>query len=210
MEKMDYKKQYKDMYLPKTDPMTIDVPSMNFIMVTGKGNPNEENGEYSKAVELLYALSFTIKMSKQGKAKPPGYFEYVVPPLEGLWWTEDKKERFRYPDKDKFCWISMIRQPEFVTRDIFLWACDEVMRKKQLDTGAARFETWKEGLCVQCMHIGPFDEEPETILKLEQYILGQNLKNDINDNHRHHEIYLSDPRKCNIARMKTVIRIPVR
>ncbi len=210
MEKMDYKKEYKNLYLPKTDPMTIDVPSMNFIMVSGKGNPNEENGEYSKSVELLYALSFTIKMSKMGKAKPPGYFEYVVPPLEGLWWMEDGKEEINYLEKDNFCWISMIRQPEFVTREVFLWACEEIKRKKQLDTGAARFEALKEGLCVQCMHIGPFHDEPETILKMEQYMIALNLKNDINNLRRHHEIYLSDPRKCHVSRMKTVIRIPVR
>lgn len=210
MDKMDYKKQYKDLYSPKTTPMIIDVPSMSFILVDGKGNPNQVDGEYSHAVELLYALSYAIKMSKMGTNTPNGYFKYVVPPLEGFWWLSNKNE-FDFQQKEKFCWTSMIRQPEFVTNEVFQWACDEVKRKKpHLKIEKARFETIEEGLCVQCMHIGSFDNEPITISKINQFIDENNLLNDISEKRRHHEIYLGDPRKCDMNRMKTVLRHPVR
>lgn len=212
--KLDYKKEFKDLYMPKKKPSLIDVPAMNFIMIDGKGDPNEENGEYSKAIELLYALSYTIKMSKNGQKKIEGYFEYVVPPLEGLWWCDDCKIEFF--DKSKFHWTSMIRQPEFVTDEVFKWACSEVSKKKpQLDVSKARFQVLKEGLCVQMMHIGPFDNEPETVNEIEAYIKNNNLRNAIsivseNGNiRRHHEIYLSDPRKIDKQKIKTVLRIPV-
>ena len=165
-DKLDYKKVYKNLYLPKCEPNLIDVPSMNFIMVEGKGNPNAEGGEYQLAVELLYGLSYTIKMSKMGKFIPTGYFEYVVPPLEGLWWMSDNTMDFSV--KDKYCWISMIRQPEFVTDEVFQWACCEVIKKKPLlDVSKAKLETFREGLCVQMMHIGPYDDEPKTITMIE-------------------------------------------
>ena len=215
MNKLDYKKEFKDLYLPKTQPMEIIVPKMNFIMVDGKGNPNDEDGEYKKAVELLYALSYTIKMSKDIKKELANYFDYVVPPLEGLWWLEN--DDMDFSKKHKYIWTSMIRQPEFVTKEVFELACNEVKNKKpHIDINKARFEVFDEGLCVQCMHIGPFDNEKLTVEKIDKYIIENNLINDISGINedgkvrRHHEIYLSDPRKCSIERMKTVIRHPVR
>lgn len=214
MEKLDYKKEYKDLYLPKASPMLIKVPSMKFIMIKGKGNPNSESGEYQEALSLLYALSFTIKMSKLGTHSIEGYFEYVVPPLEGLWWNEGSKT-VNYDEKEKFEWISMIRQPEFVTKEVFEWACKEVKTKKGLDVSKAEFMELEEGLCVQMMHKGSYDEEPKTIAAIEEYIQTNQLKNDIGSKlengmiRRHHEIYLSDPRKSKVENLKTVIRIPV-
>lgn len=215
MEKIDYKKKYKDLYLPKTNPVEILVPEMRFIMVDGKGNPNEEDGEYKKAVEILYALSYTIKMNKDIKNELDDYFDYVVPPLEGLWWLKD--DDMDFSKKEKYLWTSMIRQPEFVTKEIFEFACNEVKRKKpNLDVSKARFEVFNEGLCVQCMHMGPFDKEYITTEKIDKYIEENNLIDDICGINkeglirRHHEIYLSDPRRVNIERMKTVIRHPVR
>lgn len=207
MEKVDYKKEYKDLYLPKTTPSIIKVPKMKFIIVEGKGNPNEENGEYKQAISLLYGISFTIKMSKMGKNKINGYFEYVVPPLEGLWWQEDSKE-IDYNHKEKFKWISMIRQPEFVTKEVFEWACYELKNKKQLDTSKIKFIEYEEGLCVQVMHRGSYDNEPETLKNINEFIKQNDLKSDIGIR-KHHEIYLSDPRKALEKNLKTVIRIPV-
>ncbi len=209
-DKIDYKKEYKYLYMPKQKPAVIEVPEISFIMIDGVGNPNDEDGEYSKAVGLLYALSYTIKMSKMSSDKPDGYFEYVVPPLEGLWWLADGRPGVDYNHKDKFCWISMIRQPEFVTQEVFEWACREVQKKKGLDTSNARLEIFKEGLCVQSMHVGPFDDEPITIAKIDAYIEEQGLINDVGENRRHHEIYLGDPRKVDVSKMKTVIRVPVK
>lgn len=214
MEKLDYKKEYKDLYMPKTKPMIIDVPNMKFIMVEGTGNPNSENGEYQEALQLLYGVSFTIKMSKMGENKIDGYFEYVVPPLEGFWW-QDGVQGIDYNHKENFKWISMIRQPEFVTEEVVKWAIEEVKSKKGLDVSKAKFKEFKEGLCVQIMHKGSYDNEPETIKKIEEYIESNHLKNDIggmlrNDMiRRHHEIYLSDPRRTAVENLKTVIRIPV-
>lgn len=214
MEKLDYKKEYKDLYLPKTKPMLVDVPNIKFIMVQGKGNPNNKNGEYQEALQLLYALSFTIKMSKMGQNKIEGYFEYVVPPLEGLWWNKEN-ENIDYSNKENFEWISMIRQPEFVTENVFKWACKEIKDKKGIDTSKAKIMELKEGLCVQIMHKGSYDEEPKTIEKIEEYIKNNKLKSDIGSIlsngiiRRHHEIYLSDPRKSKPENLRTVIRIPV-
>lgn len=214
MEKLDYKKEYKDLYLPKTEPMLIEVPNMKFIMVEGTGNPNSESGEYQEAMKILYGLSFTIKMSKMGENKIDRYFEYVVPPLEGLWWQEGIKE-IDYFHKETFKWISMIRQPEFVTKEVFEWACKELTKKKGTNCTKAVFKEFKEGLCVQTMHIGSYDDEPATIYKIEEYIKSHNLKNDIGRVlgngmiRRHHEIYLSDPRRVEKSKLKTVIRIPV-
>lgn len=208
MEKLDYKKEYKDLYLPKTKPMLIDVPNMKFIIVQGKGNPNDQEGEYQEALQLLYALSFTIKMSKMGSHKIEGYFDYVVPPLEGLWWNEGN-EKVDYNHKEKFEWISMIRQPEFVTEEVFKWACQEAEKKKGINASKAKLIELKEGLCVQIMHKGSYDEEPKTIVELEKYIENNQLKNDIGRIRKHHEIYLSDPRKSKVENLKTVIRIPV-
>lgn len=214
MEKLDYKKEYKDLYLPKAVPELINVPNMKFIWVVGKGNPNSENGEYQEALQLLYALSFTIKMSKMGTHKIEGYFDYVVPPLEGFWWNEGEKN-VDYENKEQFMWISLIRQPEFVTEEVFDWACKEVKSKKGLIIEKAEFGKIKEGLCVQMMHIGSYDNEPKTLEKIQKYIENNGLKNDIGsiENElvrRHHEIYLSDPRRTKPENLKTVIRIPVK
>jgi hypothetical protein len=213
-EKIDYKKKYKDLYLPKQKPMVVDVPAMTFIMVNGSGNPNNEDGEYQRAVELLYGLAYTIKMSKRNGYEPEGYFDYVVPPLEGLWWLEDDNMDFTL--KDKYLWTSMIRQPEFVTKEVFEWACEELKRKKtKIDTSKAYLENFSEGLCVQIMHIGQFDDEPKSVKLIESYLSENNLKDTISSAypdgriHRHHEIYLSDPRKTAPEKLKTVLRHPV-
>lgn len=205
----DFKKEYKEFYLPKSKPEIVDVPPMNFIAVRGKGNPNEEDGEYKQAVGLLYAIAYTIKMSYKGDRKIDGYFEYVVPPLEGFWW-QDGIDGIDYSDKSTFNWISVIRLPDFVSIRDFEWAKTEVERKKKLDCKKAEYLTIHEGLCVQIMHIGPFDNEPETVAVMDSYIKENGYENDFSDERLHHEIYLSDPRKANPEKLKTVIRHPVR
>lgn len=218
-DKLDYKKEYKDLYLPKKTPSIIDVPPLPFIMVDGAGDPNDEDGEYSSAINALYTLSFTIKMSKMGSSRLEGYFEYVVPPLEGLWWLED----FAFTgepikNKNEFYWISMIRQPEFVTAEVFAWAQEEATRKKpEVDISKARFEIFNEGLCAQIMHRGSYDDEPESIAKLSEFIHTQGYTDTISDQMdayplvpRHHEIYLGDPRRTKPENLRTVIRHPVR
>ena len=207
-ETMDYKKKYKDLYFPKNEPVIIKVPEIVFVAVDGKGNPNETDGEYKKALEILYGIQYTIKMSKKGTSIPSGYFDYVVPPLEGLWWTLEKEIDFK--NKSKFNWVSMIRLPEYVNKDVFKWACEEAAKKKKINTEKAYLYKLNEGLCLQCMHIGPYDDEPKTIKLLNGFIDNNNLVNDINDKRRHHEIYLSDPRKGDPKKMKTVLRIPVK
>jgi hypothetical protein len=205
----DYKKEFKDLYLPKNKPVVIDVPEMHFAAVEGKGNPNEKEGEYQKALRVLYGIQYTIKMSKMGSHKIKDYFDYVVPPLEGFWWL-DNDERILIKDKSKYNWISVIRLPEFVSNDVFKWACDEVAKKKNIETKNARYLKVNEGMCVQCMHIGSYDEEPKTLKLIEEFAEANYLKIDINDKRRHHEIYLSDPRKTEITKIKTVLRIPVK
>ena len=205
---IDYKKEYKDLYLPKTVPSIIDVPEIVFAAVDGKGNPNETDGEYKAALEVLYGIQYTIKMSKKRTSVPNGYFDYVVPPLEGLWWTADNK--FDMKSKSKFSWVSMIRLPEYVHKDIFKWACDEVSKKKKIDTEKAYLFKLKEGLCVHCMHIGPYENEPITLGLIDEYINRNNLKKDITEKRRHHELYLSDPRKTALENIKTILRIPVK
>ncbi|WP_066685324.1 GyrI-like domain-containing protein [Christensenella intestinihominis] len=205
-DKLDYKKEYKDLYLPKAKPMLVDVPPINFIMVDGKGAPG--GAEYQGAVGALYALTFTIKMSKMGGMQPEGYFEYVVPPLEGLWYGSE--EGFDLERRDEWRWISMIRQPEFVTPDVFGWAVEECRRKKpDVDVSKARLETFREGLCVQMMHIGPYSGEAETIKKLHRYIGENGLENMTGNERKHHEIYLGDPRRTAPERLRTVLRLPV-
>lgn len=205
----DFKKEYKEFYLPKSKPEIVDVPPMNFIAVRGKGNPNEEDGEYKQAVGLLYAIAYTIKMSYKGNRKIDGYFEYVVPPLEGFWW-QDGIDGIDYSNKSTFNWISVIRLPDFVSIRDFEWAKTEVERKKKLDCKKAEYLTVHEGLCVQIMHIGPFNNEPETVAVMDSYIKENGYENDFSDERLHHEIYLSDPRKANPEKLKTVIRHPVR
>ena len=205
----DFKKEYKEFYLPKSKPEIVDVPPMNFIAVRGKGNPNEEDGEYKQAVGLLYAIAYTIKMSYKGNRKIDGYFEYVVPPLEGFWW-QDGIDGIDYSNKSTFNWISVIRLPDFVSIRDFEWAKTEVERKKKLDCKKAEYLTVHEGLCVQIMHIGPFNNEPETVAVMDSYIKENGYENDFSDERLHHEIYISDPRKANPEKLKTVIRHPVR
>ncbi len=206
-QKFDYKKEYKDLYLPKAKPMLIKVPSINFIMVDGIGDPNN-NPSFEKAVELLYGLSFTIKMSKMKGNQPEGYFDYVVPPLEGLWWIDGGV--FSFEERNNWKWTVMIRQPEFVSEGVYKWACNELERKKpELETERARFEAFEEGLCVQMMHVGPYSTEPETMKEINDFLRQNRLSDRLGSGGKHHEIYLSDPKKSNPETMKTVLRHPV-
>lgn len=205
----DYKKEYKEFYLPPKKPGIIDVPKMNYIAVKGKGNPNEPNGEYKKAINLLYGISFTIKMSYKGSHRIEGYFPYVVPPLEGLWW-QDGMTGIDYSHKENFRWISMIRLPEFVTKEEFNWAVREAGEKKQTDFSRAEFFTYHEGLCVQCMHIGNYDEEPATLRKMDDFLSKSGYQPDFSGERLHHEIYLSDPRRTTPEKLKTIIRHPIK
>lgn len=210
MEKIDFKKKDKELYQPKTDPGVVDVPAMTFIQVAGHGNPNDPEGEYHQAVETLYALSYAIKMSPKSGPAPQGYYEYVVPPLEGMWWQEGI-QGVDLKNKDSFSWIAMIRQPDFVNKEVFSAAALKVgLKKPLLNATNARLTVVNEGLCVQCMHIGSYDDEPATVAKMNSYIAEHDLLCDLSDTRRHHEIYLSDPRKTEAARLKTIIRHPVR
>lgn len=205
----DYKKEYKEFYLPPKQPGIVEIPKMNFLAVRGKGDPNEENGEYKRAMELLYGIAYTIKMSYKGEHIIKGFFEYVVPPLEGLWWQEGI-HGVDYSRKDLFQWISLIRLPDFVKESDFEWALEEAARKKKTDFSRVEFFSYDEGLCVQCMHLGSYDDEPATIRQMETYVQEYGYAIDITDKRHHHEIYLSDPRKTEATKLKTVIRHPVR
>ena len=205
----DFKKEYKEFYLPKNRPEFVDVPTMNYIAVRGKGNPNEEGGAYQQAIGILYAIAYTIKMSYKGKHKIDGFFEYVVPPLEGFWWQEGI-DGVDYSNKELFNWISIIRLPDFVSKEDFDWAKEEATRKKKKDCSLAKYLSVKEGLCVQIMHIGAFDDEPATVAIMNEYLEQQGYENDISDIRLHHEIYLSDARKVEPAKCKTVIRHPIK
>lgn len=205
----DYKKEYKEFYMPGGKPQIVEIPPMNYIAVRGQGNPNEENGEYKQAIGLLYAIAFTIKMSSKAGYKIEGYFDYVVPPLEGFWWLAGADE-IDFSKKEKYQWLSVIRLPDFVSRKDFEWAVKEVERKKKMDCSKAEFITVCEGLCLQVMHIGPFDDEAATIALMDDFLEKSGYDKDITDERRHHEIYLSDPRKVAPERCKTVIRHPIR
>ena len=205
----DFKKEYKEFYMPKGKPEIVTVPKMNYIAVRGKGNPNEEDGEYKKSIELLYGIAYTIKMSKKGDHKIEGYFDYVVPPLEGFWWQENA-DGIDYCHKENFQWISVIRLPDFVTKADFDWAIEEATRKKKMDFSKVEFLEIEEGLCVQCMHSGSYDDEPATVAAMDKFIADNGYENDISDTRRHHEIYLSDARKVAPEKLKTVIRHPIR
>ncbi|MBQ2937363.1 MAG: GyrI-like domain-containing protein [Clostridia bacterium] len=205
----DYKKEYKEFYMPKNKPSIVEVPKMNYIAVRGKGNPNDENSEYKDSIGLLYAIVFTIKMSYKGTHKIDGYFEYVVPPLEGFWWQEGNKNGIDYKHKDKFNFISIIRLPDFVTKEDFDWAIGEATNKKKQDFSKVEFLSYNEGICVQCMHIGSYDNEPETINLMHEYMIENGYELDITGSRFHHEIYLSDPRRCDVSKLKTLIRHPI-
>lgn len=205
----DYKKEYKEFYMPKSKPSIVKIPKMNYIAVRGKGDPNEENGDYKKTIGLLYTIAYTIKMSYKGTYKIDGFFEYVVPPLEGFWWQEGIRG-MDYNRKEDLCFISIIRLPDFVKKEDFDWAIEEATRKKKQDFSRVEFFTYDEGVCVQCMHIGSYDNEPVTVEAMHVYAYEQGYEVDITDTRYHHEIYLSDPRKCDISRLKTVIRHPIK
>ena len=195
--------------MPKGKPEIVTVPKMNYIAVRGKGNPNEDDGDYKKSIELLYGIAYTIKMSKKGDHKIEGYFDYVVPPLEGFWW-QDNVDGIDYSHKENFQWISVIRLPDFVTKADFDWAVDEATRKKKMDFSKVEFLEIEEGLCVQCMHSGSYDSEPATVAAMDKFIADNGYENDISDTRRHHEIYLSDARKVAPEKLKTVIRHPIK
>lgn len=205
----DFKKEYKEFYMPKNKPGIVSVPGMNYIAVRGQGDPNVEDGEYKQAIELLYGIAYTIKMSKKSDHQIEGYFDYVVPPLEGFWWQEGI-DGVDYAHKENFQWISVIRLPDFVTREDLGWAVKEAERKKKTDFSKVEFLTYDEGLCVQCMHIGPYDDEPATVELMHAFMEEQGYVLDINDRRLHHEIYLSDARKVAPEKLKTVIRHPIR
>ena len=205
----DFKKEYKEFYMPKNKPSIVEIPRMNYIAVRGTGNPNEVNGDYQNTIGLLYGVAYTIKMSYKGTYKIDGFFEYVVPPLEGFWWQENV-EGVDYSDKSSFNWISVIRLPDFVKKEDFDWAVQEASRKKKLDCSPAEYLTINEGLCVQIMHIGEYDNEPASVAVMDEYISAKGYENNFNDSRLHHEIYLSDPRKTEPARWKTVIRHPIK
>ena len=205
----DFKKEYKEFYMSKSVPEIVTVPKANYIAVRGMGDPNQEGGAYQSAVSILYAVAYTLKMSYKTDYRIEGFFEYVVPPLEGFWWQEGV-DGIDYGDKSTFHWISVIRLPEFVTKKDFDWAVEEAARKKKLDCSLAEFLTIEEGLCVQIMHIGSFDNEPSTVALMDQYIAENGYANDMNETRLHHEIYLSDARKAAPEKWKTIIRHPIR
>jgi hypothetical protein len=205
----DFKKEYKEFYMPKNQPEIVTVPAANYIAVRGKGDPNQKGGAYQQAIGILYAIAYAIKMSYMGSRKIEGYFKYVVPPLEGFWW-QDNVKGVDYGSKDIFNWISVIRLPDFVTKSDFDWAVVEATKKKKLDCSLAEFIKISEGLCVQIMHIGPYDNEPTSVAIMDKYLQENGYTNDITDKRLHHEIYLSDARKVESSKWKTVIRHPIK
>ena len=205
----DFKKEYKEFYMPKNKPEIVIVPKASYIAVRGTGNPNEEGGAYQQAISVLYAVAYTLKMSYKTNYKIEGFFEYVVPPLEGFWWQENT-DGVDYSDKSTFNWISVIRLPEFITKKDFEWAVVTATKKKKLDCSLAEFMTIDEGLCVQIMHLGAFDDEPTTVALMDAYLVQNGYVNDMNKDRLHHEIYMSDARKVDQEKWKTVIRHPIK
>jgi hypothetical protein len=205
----DYKKEYKEYYLPPKKPTLVDVPAMNFVAVRGKGDPNDPDGDYQRALNVLYSVAYTLKMSYKGARDIDGFFQYVVPPLEGFWFDVDEKG-VDLSQKDKFEWLSAIRLPDFVKQDDFRWAVETASEKKKVDCSAAQFVMIDEGLCAQCMHIGSYDSETRTLELIRQFVEEQGLTFDFSENRLHHEIYLNDPRKTAQEKLKTVLRTPVK
>ena len=205
----DFKKEYKEFYLPKNKPQIVNIPKANYIAIRGHGNPNEEGGAYQRAISVLYAVAYTLKMSYKTDYKIAGFFEYVVPPLEGFWW-QDGICGVDYSKKDEFNWISIIRLPDFITRENFDWAVKTASEKKKIDCSKAEFLTIEEGLCVQIMHFGSYDDEPASLEKMDKYLEENGYEKDFSDTRLHHEIYLSDPRKSTLDKQKTVIRHPIK
>lgn len=209
MPTFDFKKEYKEFYMPKNKPEIVTVPRANYIAVRGKGDPNEEGGEYKKAMEILYSVAYTLKMSYKTDHRIEGFYEYVVPPLEGFWWQEGV-DGVDHSDKSAFCWISVIRLPDFITKSDFDWAVESASKKKKLDCSAAEFLPLDEGLCVQILHTGPYDDEPGTVALMDEYLAANGYANDFSDSRLHHEIYLSDARKTPPEKLRTVIRHPIK
>lgn len=205
----DFKKEYKEFYMPKNMPEIVTVPKANYIAIRGKGDPNEEGGEYQQAIGVLYAVAYTLKMSYKTDYRIEGFYDYVVPPLEGFWWQEDI-DGVNFSDKSAFCWISVIRLPDFITKKDFDWALETATKKKKPDCSKAEFLTIDEGLCVQIMHTGSYDNEPETVELMDRFLADAGYENDFSDSRLHHEIYLSDARKVAAEKRKTVIRHPIR
>ena len=205
----DFKKEYKEFYMPKNKPQIVTIPKMNYIAVRGKGDPNEEGGAYQQAISVLYAVAYTLKMSYKTAHRIEGFFAYVVPPLEGFW-RQDGAAGVDYANKNNFNWISVIRLPDFVTEQDFAWAVETAAKKKKLDCSKAEFLTMEEGLCVQIMHHGSYDSEPETVALMDAYLAENGYVNDFSEDRLHHEIYLSDPRKAAPEKWKTVIRHPIK
>ncbi len=205
----DFKKEFKELYVAKNNPSIVTIPKLNYISVRGKGNPNDENGEYKNAVELLYGVAYTLKMSYKTSYKINGFFEYVVPPLEGFWWQDGIKS-VDYKNKDKFQWISLIRLPDFISESDVVWAKETATKKKKADFSKIEFFTYDEGLCVQCLHMGPYDDEPVTTAKMEEFAKQSGYSIDLSEKRHHHEIYLSDPRKTDASKLKTIIRHPIK
>lgn len=206
----DFKKEYKEFYMPKNKPSIVTVPKANYIAVRGKGNPNEADGAYQKAIGVLYSVAYTLKMSYKTDYKIKGFFEYVVPPLEGFWWQDGIDGSVDYTDKSAFNWISVIRLPDFVTKKDFAWAVETAAKKKKMDCSSAEFITVEEGLCVQIMHIGAYDDEPATVAIMDKFLAENGYENDFSEVRLHHEIYLSDARKVSPEKLKTIIRHPIR
>ncbi len=207
----DFKKEQKELYLPKRKPAIVEVPSMQYVAVRGSGNPNAEGGPYKESIGILYAIAYTIKMSKMGDHRIDGYFDFVVPPLEGFWWQEGRVG-IDFAHKDLFQWISAIRLPDFVTPEVFEWAKGEAAAKKGVAAAKAELLDIDEGPCAQIMHVGPYDDEPATIEALDAFIASEGYALDVSSTdagRHHHEIYLSDPRRTDPAKMKTVIRHPI-
>lgn len=205
----DFKKEYKEFYMPKNKPEILTVPKANYIAIRGTGDPNEEGGAYRSAISVLYAVAYTPKMSYKTNYKIDGFFQYVVPPLEGFWWQEGA-EGFDYVDKSALNWISVIRLPDFITKADFDWAVETAEKKKKLDCSLAEYLTVDEGLCVQIMHNGPFDNEPASVALMDEYITANGYENDFTDGRLHHEIYMSDAGRVAPEKWKTVIRHPIR
>lgn len=206
----DFKKEHKEFYMPGTRPEIVTIPPANYVAVKGAGDPNEEGGAYQRAVSVLYAISYTIKMSYKGERRIDGFFEYVVPPLEGFWRQEGRRSGIDYASKGGFLWISVIRLPDFVQKEDFEWAVQQAQSKKKLDCSTAEFLTVDEGLCVQMMHCGSYDEEPATVARMEEFAAAGGYEPDFSLVRQHHEIYLSDPRRTHASKLKTVIRHPIR
>ena len=206
----DYKKAYKEFYMPKNKPSIIEIPKMNYIAVRGTGNPNEANGDYQNTIGLLYGIAYTIKMSYKGTHRINGFFEYVVPPLEGFWWQDNMKGSIDYSNKNTMKFISIIRLPKKKKKKDFDWAIEEATKKKKQNFSRVEFLTYDEGVCVQCMHIGSYDDEPTTVNLMHNFVKEKGYELDITNTRLHHEIYLSDPRKCEVSKLRTVVRHPIR